>query len=101
MKWFWYVAKDDELMMDCDSRTTLEIAMKRLEKARGFEDYTDRKELLIKEVFVSPSHSKEHFHFVIRLKRPMSVLERMVWQLYFMDHVYRSVKNLFRVVDGI
>lgn len=93
MKWYWYVARDDELMMDCDGRALLEIAIKRLERSR------DR--IGPHQIFTTHSNSPDHFHLVVRLGRRMEVLERQVWQLFFMDHVYRSVKNLFRVIEGV
>lgn len=89
-RWFWYVAAADELMMDCDGRVLLEIAQSRLQ----------RDLLPVKQTFVAPSQKQDHFHFVVRLQKPMPVLERMVWQLYLMDHVFRSVKNLFRALEG-
>jgi hypothetical protein len=92
MKWFWYVAREDELMCDLDSRTLLEIALKRLERS---------KELQVRSTFVAPSQNDEHYHMVIRLAHPMLTLYRLTWELYFMSHVYRSVKNFFRALDGI
>jgi hypothetical protein len=92
MKWFWYVATDRELMMDCDGRTLLEIAMKRLERDAKF-DYD--------KIFSAPSQSPDHWHLVVRLEEPMEIMRRMVWQLYLMDHVYRSCKNIFRVLDDV
>ena len=91
-KWFWYVAREDELMMDLDGRAMLEIMQKRLERNTG--------RLQPRNLRVYSSHSKEHFHAVIRLRKPMDAIERMVWQLFLMDHVYRSCKNLFRVLKG-
>ena len=93
MKWFWYVARADELMMDCDGHTLLEIAVKRLQRSRDQIDPL--------QIFVSSSYSTEHFHFIIRLRRKMGALERQIWQLFLMDHTYRSVKNLFRVLHKI
>lgn len=86
--WYWYVAQDDELMMDCDGRVLLEIAQSRLQ----------RDLLPVRQNFVACSQKADHYHFVVRLWEPMPVMERMVWQLYLMDHVFRSVKNMFRVL---
>ena len=103
--WFWYVAHDDELMIDCDGATLLQIAMKRLERATRPPDNRKglalERGLQVRGTWVAPSQSADHFHLCIRLAEPMDVLERMVWQLYFFDHVFRSVKNLFRTLDGV
>lgn len=91
-KWFWYVARSDELMIDVDSQVLLEIALKRLAKP----------ELPIKakSMFVAESQSAGHFHFVVRLRRDVPEFWRMLYQLYLMDHVYRSVKNFERCFNA-
>jgi hypothetical protein len=99
MKWFWYVARNNELMMDLDGRALLEIAVKRLQRHQHAR--TCERVLPYHRTFVAGSHTADHYHLVIRLREPMEILERMVWQLYFMDHTYRSVKNLFRVIDDV
>lgn len=88
MKWFWYVAREDELMIDCDGAILLEIAQKRIARSG----------LLIKKTFIVPSSSEDHFHLVVKLSESMGAVERQIWQLFFMDHVYRSVNNLFRAL---
>lgn len=90
MNWFWYVAKNNELMVDCDGVQLLEIAQKRLARSG----------LLVSDALVFPSQSESHFHLVVRLREPMNSIERQVWQLFLMDHVYRSVNNLFRALNG-
>lgn len=90
MKWFWYVAKPDELMVDLDGAILLAISQKRLERCG----------LPVLKTFISPSNSDDHFHLVVKLRYPMEVIERQIWQLYLMDHVYRSVNNLFRAHSG-
>ena len=100
-RWYWYAAHDDELMMDCDGRHLLEIALKRLERSLETTKTEFNTTLQVRSTFVSHSQNSEHYHFIVRLSSPMDILERIVWQLYFMDHVYRSVKNLFRALDGV
>jgi hypothetical protein len=91
MKWYWYVARNDELMIDCDGAILLEIAQKRLERSG----------LSVKGIFITPSFSEDHYHLVVRLSKPMGTIERQVWQLFLMDHTYRSVNNLFRALAKI
>ena len=92
-KWYWYAARADELMVDLDSQTLLEIALKRLAKP-------DIQFPPVKSVFLSKSFSEGHFHMTVLLKDDYTAVRRMVLQLYLMDHVYRSVKNFMRVLDG-
>lgn len=89
--WHWYVAREDELMIDLDGEVLLEIARKRL----------DRSPLEWRSAFVAGSSTDNHFHLVIRLKEEMPALQRQVWQLFLMDHTYRSVNNLFRAIAGV
>jgi|SRR5208283_1939372 len=91
MKWFWYVARNDELMIDCDGLALVQMALRRLERSN----------LQFIKTFVNPSVSPDHFHLVIKLAENMPPMERQIWQLYFMDHVYRSVNNLFRVLYSV
>lgn len=94
-KWYWYVARDDELMMDLDGQTLLEIALKRLNKP----EYS----IPVRRIYVGPSTSKDHYHMAVQLapdgKYPL--LWRLTLQLYLMDHVYRSVKNFTRALTEI
>src|SRR5258708_20666393 len=73
----WYVAQNDELMCDLDSRTLLEIAMKRLERVACFKNgsYTSPAEgrvLFVDSTFLSQSTNDEHYHLVIKLTQPIS-----------------------------
>lgn len=97
MAFYWYVARNDELMCDLDSQTLLEIAMKRLTAPATFEIYPD---LEPRNVFLADSNSAGHFHMVVQLKQNMPAMRRMIYQLYLMDHVYRSVKNLTRALES-
>ena len=90
MDWFWYVARNNELMVDCDGVQLLEIAQKRLARSG----------LPVDTSVIFPSQNESHFHLVIKLTEPMNAIERQVWQLFLMDHVYRSVNNLFRALNG-
>ena len=77
-------------MCDLDSQTLLEIALKRLANP----------ELQIEKrsVFVARSGSEGHYHLIVRLVSPRPLLWRMLFQLYLMDQVYRSVKNFDRAL---
>jgi len=91
-RWYWYVARADELMVDLDSQTLLEIALKRLANP-------DIELPPVQTLFVAKSFSEGHFHMVVRLNGEYPAVRRMVFQLYLFDHVYRSVKNFTRLLD--
>lgn len=93
MKWYWYVAKPDELMMDLDGSILLEICKKRL--ARSV-----LKDMIALE-YITPSHTPDHWHYTLKLMEDMPPLKRQLWQLYFLDHVYRSLNNCFRVLENV
>ena len=94
--WHWYVAQDDELLIDLDSRVLLEIALKRMRDSSRLEVAP----LQIDRIFVASSTKPDHFHLAIKMLYPMSVLYRMTWQLFLYDDVNRAVHNLFRALDG-
>jgi len=95
--WHWYVARENELLIDCDSRTLLQIAMKRLEDTQRIREAEIPLE--VERTFVAPSNNPDHFHFAVLVKNKLSPIVQMTWQLFLMDDVNRSVHNLFRVVN--
>jgi hypothetical protein len=97
-RWFWYVARENELMIDCDSKALLEIAMKRLQDTTriGIEE-----PLSVKDIFLAPSKNSEHFHITVRLNESIDPIRRAIWQLFLFDDVTRSTHNLFRAVNNI
>lgn len=104
--WHWYAAQDDELMCDLDSRTLLEIALKRLERVGWFKETPSNVPaknpvLFVDSTFLSQSTNDEHYHLVIKLEKPISVIHRLTWELFLMNHTYRTVQNLFRALDNI
>lgn len=99
--WYWYSAKEDEIMVDLDSRVILEMSLRRLQKPDAEFSFLKNP----RDVFVVPSNSDEHFHVIIRLsespKGELGELQRLLCGLYLMDHVYRSAKNIARWIKGI
>lgn len=93
MNWYWYVAREDELMCDLDGGTLLSLALRRLQKPEL--------PIEVREYLVTESTSDDHFHLTVRLASAVPSLYRMVYQLYLYDHTYRSVKNLMRVLQRV
>lgn len=98
IRWHWYVARPDELLIDCDSSTLLQIAMKKLADTSRIHS---EPALQVKSIFVANSNKEGHFHVCILLQQPLDVIRLMTWQLYLMDDVNRSVQNFFRAVNNI
>ena len=92
-KWYWYAARSDELLIDLDSQTLLEIALKRLAKPEL--------DIRASQMFLTESATKGHFHMAVRLRENVAEVRRMLFQLYLMDHVYRSVKNFDRALNNV
>ena len=104
--WHWYVAQDDELMCDLDSRTLLEIALKRLDRVGCFKETCTSSPaegpiLFVDSTFLIQSTNEEHYHLVIKLMQPISTIHRLTWELFLMSHTYRTVQNLFRALSNI
>jgi len=100
----WYLAHDDELLIDLDDY---------MRKAKSGEPWgeayfrkrlrtaIDSKKLEVKGVWLDYSNSKSHFQAVVRLVSPMSVIERLVWQLKLGSDLLRGQSDLMRAVRGI
>lgn len=93
-KWFWYVARPDELLIDCDSKTLLDLFFRRLERVNPDLPY----DLDVKQIFVAESAKENHFHIAVQLEKGIPAIHRAIWQLYLMDDVYRTVNNLWRSI---
>jgi hypothetical protein len=99
MIWTWYVARDDELMLDIDGkasgsnlgpmRVRLDAALRSgLLKLRG-------------PVFVYRSKTAHHYHVILRLAGPMEPARRFTWEMQLRSDAYRGRCNLIRALDGV
>lgn len=97
--WFWYVAREDEIMLDVDgvayggsilgaSRVRLEAAMK-----AGL--------LKIKDAYIYRSATRGHYHIVLQLDAPMPAYQRCAWEMQLRSDIYRGRCNLMRLALGV
>jgi hypothetical protein len=93
MKWYWYVAKNDELLLDVDNIAhVLPHLRQRLQGA------IECGKLDVDFVYRQKSQNKtgNHEHIIIKLKRPMRNLERYVWEIILRGDLYRGCSNIMR-----
>lgn len=100
---FWYIAHDDELLIDLDdaSRRTrtggpwIEIFFR-----RRLRDAIAGGVLNVADVFLALSNTSKHYHAIVRLSAPMPTIERLTWQLHLGSDLYRGRADLMRAARG-
>lgn len=99
MTWFWYVATDQELMLDLDSK----VAGSHFGATRVRLEAAIRSELLdvLDYLYVYRSGTAGHYHVVIPLRRPMGNVERFAWEMQLRSDLYRGRSNIMRAVRGV
>lgn len=100
----WYLAHEDELLIDLDEYM-------RPTKSKGVwgEEFFRKRlrdailggKLRVWNVFLFHSHSAKHYQAIIRLKQPMPLIERLVWQMYLGSDLYRGRCDLMRAARGV
>ena len=96
MIWYWHVAYDDEIFIDCDRyEKSIDHIRRRLQ---GAIEYS---RLSVIHVESRDSLSPGHKHIIIRLDKPISPMERFAWELIFHSDIYRTASNMMRVSHGI
>ena len=103
--WAWYVARDDELLIDLDEymrqskrgpwgevfwRLRLQAAIR-----------SNKLEIAPAGIWLVYSFGEHRFHSIIRLARPMSALQRLVWQFHLGSDSYRAKNDLGRLALGV
>lgn len=106
---YWYIAKEDELLLDIDNydkpvpkfQIWGEMFRQRLRdalRAHKIEVRTTKGEV---DIFIEESNTLKHYHVFIRLTEPMDLFKRMVWQLRLASDWKRAHADLMRAADGI
>ncbi len=95
MTWYWYIGRENELLLDLDSSTAVWFAVQKLRRnmRRGF--------LAVAEVHLFRSVAPDHFHMFVILKEPMPPLERAIWECQLMSDLKRVQYNLMRTLRGL
>lgn len=101
----WYLAADNELLLDIDNPTRLSALRKvpwletffrqRLREAMGAG------KLDVQSVRLEPSTSRTHVHIIVRLTGPVPTLQRLIWQQVLGSDLYRGRADLMRFALGI
>jgi len=96
MKWYWYLARDNEILLDCDSAASLSHAMLRL--GRNIR----QRFLGVRRVYVFRSTpGQEKFHVFVFLGKSMSANQRALWQLHLGSDRIRELYTLTRIERGL
>ncbi|PWT73847.1 MAG: hypothetical protein C5B59_12345 [Bacteroidetes bacterium] len=100
---YWYIAHDDELLLDIDEYTRPakdgspwgEVFFR-----RRLREAINAGKLAVKTVHLARSVTPRHFQIFVKLKSPMPLFERLVWQLHLGSDLYRGRADLMRAARG-
>lgn len=93
---YWYVSRDNEILVDMDKPgTSLSHAERRLYGAfsHGVLD--------VLRVEIHDSFTPAHVHVLVTLHSPMQSIARMVWALMLHSDVYRACTSIMRAIHGV
>lgn len=89
--WFWYVASNYELFIDCD-RYAESIGHIR----RRLQGAIECKVLDVKNLHNFKSSTENHRHIIIELHVPMQPMKRYAWEMLLHGDIYRAASNIMR-----
>jgi len=83
-RWFWYVARRNEIFLDLDSGRSITRALSVLRRALRVRPNakTPINKLDVESVWLYPSSARNHAHLIIVLKNPMAFHQRIAWSLW-------------------
>lgn len=94
-RWYWYIGRETELLLDLDSSTAVWYAVQKLRRNM-------RREFLpVSEVHLFRSLAPDHFHMFVILKQTMPAMERAIWECQLMSDLKRVQYNLMRSLRGL
>lgn len=92
----WYVAQDNEILVDMDKPTTsLPHVEMRLRGALASQHID------VKRVELHRSFSESHVHMLITLEHFLDANERAIWALMFHSDIYRACNTLMRLSNCV
>lgn len=98
MPWFWYVTRDDELMLDIDGT----VAGSALGPTRiRLEAAIDSGKLAVSAAWIYRSGTNGHFHVILKMAREMPSIHRYVWEMQLRGDLYRGRCNIMRWVEYV
>jgi len=92
MKNYWYISTPKEVFIDLDGDRTNRLVTV-LARIRGI---MESHKFPIRNVWMFPSQSDNHFHLVLSLNHECSIEVRTALQLYCFSDVFRTCNNLMR-----
>lgn len=108
---FWYLASDRELLLDLDDY--MRPAPSKTGESRGpwGEIFFRRRlgdairagrlDVMDPPVYLDRSNSARHWHAIVRLRKPMPLNRRLIWQLRLGSDLMRSQADLMRADMGV
>jgi hypothetical protein len=94
-KWFWYIGKENELLIDLDSELRLWNWKEKMRRnvVRGF--------LKVENVYLARSVSPGHYHVIVTLAEPMEPLRRLLWECELQSDLQRMKYSWMRLLQGL
>ena len=91
-KWYWYVARDNELFIDLDRyKESINHIRRRLQGAIEYGA------LNVENVHLFLSLRHNHRHLVVILKKPLqNRYEAFAWEMLLHSDIYRTAANIMR-----
>jgi hypothetical protein len=98
----WYVAHNDELLIDIDEPQKPVRGGPYIEKffRQRLRDAIRAGLLAVHDVWIVPSTTNGHVHIAVQLAAPLPILERLVWQQHLGSDLYRGKSDLMRLARG-
>jgi hypothetical protein len=95
MKWFWYVGRENELLLDWDSDTAMWFGLERIARnvRRGL--------LHVSDFAWGQSAASGHYHAMVTLETQMAPIERAMWEVELRSDVKRAQYSVMRSCHGL
>ncbi len=83
-RWFWYVARPNEIFVDLDSGKAISRALSVVRRALLVKPTakTPLNKLPIESVWLYPSGTEGHAHLILVLAKELTVIEKVSWSLW-------------------
>lgn len=96
---YWYVARQNELLVDIDHREGPPVKLG-IMRARLLGAIKDEK-LFVESAWLWPSTNPLHYHVFVILEYNISTEERLIWESRLMDDPYRNIMNRMRHIRNV
>lgn len=97
---YWYIARNDELMVDIDCKPGQPPAKLLLSRSRLMGGMGAGL-LNVKQWGIFYSETVNHYHVIVQLASDLPIVERCAWESRLLDDPYRRDMNLARALYGV